>query len=184
MNIVEEIWKDIPEYEGLYQASNLGRIRSLNYWDRGYAKVLKEIRSSTNPYLRVNLYKNKKAHTLLIHRLVWAAFNGIIPKDMQINHIDENTINNSLCNLELVSPKSNANWGTRNKRVADKTKNGKMSKIVYQYDLNNTLIKVWPSVREIKRELGYNNGNISKCCRGITKYAFGYIWKYEKLKGD
>ena len=63
MNIVEEIWKDIPEYEGLYQASNLGRIRSLNYWDRGYAKVLKEIRSSTNPYLRVNLYKNKKAHT-------------------------------------------------------------------------------------------------------------------------
>ena len=98
---------------------------------------------------------------------------------MQINHIDENTINNSLCNLELVSPKTNANWGTRNKRVADKTKNGKMSKIVYQYDLNNTLIKVWPSVREIKRKLGYNNGNISKCCRGIIKYAFGYIWKYK-----
>lgn len=171
-----EIWKDIPGYEWLYQASSLGRIKSFNYKRTGRECILKQIKTN---YCRINLYKNKVQKQFLVHRLVWSAFNGDIPENMQINHINEDCYDNRIENLELVLPKSNANWGTRNKRVADKTTNGKMSKIVLQYSFEGELIKEWPSVREIKRVLGYNNGNISKVCNGFRKYAFGYIWKYK-----
>lgn len=111
------------------------------------------------------------------HRLVWEAFNGEIPKGMQVNHISECKTENFLENLNLMTPKENVNWGTGIERMA-KTK----SKSVIQKTLDGKIIKVWPSTMEIQRELGYDHGNIGYCCRGERKTAYGYKWEYYKKR--
>lgn len=185
-----EIWKDIPNYEGLYQASNYGRIRSLDrvrkykssnqYGDYVMiqnikGRILKPIDIGKG-YYRVTLSKKP----FFIHRIVWVTFNGRIPEGYEINHIDENPSNNRLDNLELVTHKENMNWGTRNQRVSKKMTNGKLSKPVSQYDLNGKLIATFPSSMEIQRLFNYNHSNIEKCCNHIKHYntAYGYKWEY------
>ena len=113
---MEEIWKDIPKYEGLYQASNLGRIKSIKrviYKSDGTIQTLKErILSPGNDgrgYYKVLLYKNKKNKTFSVHKLVAMAFFGHEPcgHKMVVNHIDNNPINNKACNLEIVTQREN-----------------------------------------------------------------------------
>ena len=180
----EEIWKDIKGYDGLYQASNLGRIRSLNFKRTGKEKLLKPS-LNRNGYQQVKLCKNGKAKRYFVHRLVYEAFNGEIHEGMQVNHKDENPQNNILSNIDtLMTPKENMNWGTRNKRIAKA-----LSKHVIQKSLDGKVVKVWSSVMEIQRKLGYNHGSICSCCRGgrydrgiwyYVKSAYGYIWEYEE----
>jgi len=107
-----EIWKDIPDYEGLYQASNLGRIKSLgrkrimpNGGIRTYPeKVFKP--ADRNGYLKVDLHKNGKAKSFSVHRLVWEAFNG--KTDLPIDHIiEKDKKNNRLSNLQALSVRDN-----------------------------------------------------------------------------
>lgn len=112
----EEIWADIPQYEGKYQASDLGNVRSLNYRHTGEAKVMKP-RLTRDGYLRVHLYKNGKGKCVNIHSLVVTAFKGPIPPGMQVNHINEDKCDNRLENLEVVTPKQNMNHGTRIERA-------------------------------------------------------------------
>lgn len=192
-----EVWKDIVGYEGLYQASNLGRIRSF-YKPHGklrkVPKILKQ-RLSNKGYPMVNLSKNGKAKKYSVHRLVYEAFIGKIPEGMQVNHKDENKQNNVLSNIDtLMSPKQNSNWGTRNERVAKANrlvqKNGKTkSKSVIQKSLQGEIIKIWASAHEIQRTLGFGQGNISACCRGgfyrkgkwkNYTQSYGYRWEYEE----
>lgn len=168
-----EIWNEIPEFEGKYQASNFGRIKSLNYNNTGKEQILKPI-SDKDGYLLVSLSKNGKPKTYKIHRLVWKTFNGKIPEGMQINHIDEDKSNNRLDNLELMTCKENINYGTHNERVA-KT----LSKPVFQYNKQGELIKEWCSTIEIERQLGFDQGHISSCCLGKFKSAYGYDWRYQ-----
>lgn len=186
----QEIWKDIPGYEGLYQASNFGRIRSLDkevkHFKGGTAvkkgKVLKLQKRSQYGYTKyyVSLKKDKYEFKI-VARLVWAAFNGPIPKGKQINHIDENPLNNCIDNLNLMSSKENCNWGTRNIRCAKKNINHPAkSKRILQFDLDDNFIKEWPSGKEIRRELNYSHGTISSCCLGLRKTAYGYKWKYKE----
>ena len=89
-NFENEIWKDIPEFEGLYQASNLGRIKSLERIDvlgrRLKEKILKPQINRTG-YYQVGLWKNSNEKFYLVHRLVWIAFNGQIPEGLQVKHI-------------------------------------------------------------------------------------------------
>lgn len=120
-----EIWRDIPEYEGLYQVSNLGRVKSVDRtvigkhrWgglrERTFkGKILKQ---TFHFYWMVDLCKNGVKKHYLVHRIEWEAFKGTIPNDMQVNHIDENKYNNNLDNLNLMTPSENINWGTRNER--------------------------------------------------------------------
>mgnify|MGYP002679946246 CR=1 FL=1 len=117
-----EVWKDIKGYEGLYQVSNLGRVRSLNYGRSGETKLLKQ--GTTNGYKRVFLYKNGKGKNYFVHRLVAMAF---IPNPNNlpiINHKDEDSSNNNVNNLEWCTQEYNLNYGTRNER-ASKSKKGK-----------------------------------------------------------
>jgi len=167
-----EYWKPVPGYEGLYWVSDLGNVKSLNYNHTGEEQILRP-RKGTGGYLKVLLCKNGKKKNCYVHRLVWEAFNGPIPKGMQINHLNEDKTDNRLENLSLMTPKQNLNYGTRNVRAA-KTK----SKKVEQFMLDGTHICTWFSTIEIERELGYANQNISSCCRGKRKTAYGYIWKY------
>lgn len=157
----KEIWKDIPDFEGLYQVSNLGRVKSLNYNHTKNEKILKN-RKGKRGYLYVALWKNKKRYNFSVHRLVMYGFNG--KNNLIINHKDEITSNNKLENLEYCTQKYNCIYS--------------ISKKVLQYDFNGNFIKEWESIAQVIEKL--NIRNISQACRGIRKTAGGYIWKYKE----
>lgn len=169
VSYVGEVWKDIKNYEDEYQVSNLGRVRN-----KKTKKILK-LKKEKNGYLRVGLRKNGKQKWYLVHRLVWEAFNGKIPEGMEINHISEDKTDSRLCNLNLLNHKANICWGTCIERRA-KSK----SKSVIQKSLQGEIIKIWASLIEIQRALGYRHECISSCCRGKRKTAYKYIWQYER----
>ena len=181
LNFEKEVWRDIPKYEG-YQVSNLGRVKSLERFDalghKRKEKILKPLISSIGYYL-IGLCKNSKVRFYLVHRLVWLAFYGSIPEGLQVNHINEVKSDNRLSNLNLMTPKENTNWGTGIERSTKKRINGKYSKSVLQFTLDNILVKEYPSINQAERETGFNHACIIDCCKGRCKQAYGYIWKYK-----
>ena len=167
----EEIWKDIEGYEGLYQISDKGRVKSLRF---GKEKILKSVIDKKN-YLQVVLYKNKIKKHFQVHRLVALAFISNPQNYPQVNHKDENPSNNNLENLEWCTSKYNINYGTRIQRFIEKK-----SKTVLQFTKSGEFIKKWKSAKDAERNLGYSTGNITSCCRGKAKSAYGYVWRYKK----
>lgn len=138
-----------------------------------------------NGYYEVKLkLKDGSRVPFLWHRVVWYYFNGEIPENMQVNHIDEDKSNNAISNLNLMTPKDNSNWGTRNKRISKAKINlSSISKEVQQLDKNTKqIIAIYPSTREAHRN-GFDSGAVSACCNnrymreGNNIYK-GYIWKY------
>lgn len=126
---MKEIWKDIPDFEGLYQVSNLGNVKTLDkYVGTGIKhnskvkrkeKLLKQY--NKRGYLQVSLSKNHKRYYFSVHRLVAQAFIPNPDNLLQVNHKDENPMNNCIENLEWCTAKYNCNYGTRNKRIYNKT---------------------------------------------------------------
>lgn len=141
-------------------------------------RVLKPAKG-TGGYLFVSLSKNGKEKPFLIHRLVAEAF---IPNPLnlpQVNHRDEDKTNNTVDNLEWCTAEYNTNYGTAIERRAKKQINTKQkSKTVLQLKKDGSLVRIWPSVAEIKRQLGYLVGNIAACCRGERHLAYGFKWSY------
>lgn len=188
----EEIWKDIyyynepkkewVDYRGLYQVSNLGRVRSLdrivNYNHSKYltlkGKYLKTFKDRDG-YLLVQLCKDGIPKKYKISRLVYFTFNYGADTKLQVNHIDEDKLNNRLDNLNLMTAKENINWGTRNIRSALA-----QSKTVLQFDKNGNFIKEWPSINEAARIINTSTGTIVGCCKGRQKTYKGFIWKYKE----
>ena len=177
---LNEIWKPIKGYEGLYEVSNFGRIKSLNYNRTGKGKILKQ-KQCMNGYKSVTLYKDGKRKIILVHRLVAQAFLEI-PEELrhlegtrylQVNHKDENPQNNIVTNLEWCDAKYNVRYGTGIER-----RSKKRSKPVLQYDLNGNFIKEWKSTMECGRN-GFCSQHVASCCRGERKTHKGYIWKYK-----
>ena len=175
-----EEWRDAQWYEGLYQVSSLGRVRSLDrlvdngrgiYVTKG--RILKP-GMDKDGYLHVFLCKDGKPTIFSVHRLAYEAFNGKIPEGMQVNHIDEDKTNNRLDNLNLMTPKENTNWGTGIERRAKKH-----SKPIIQYSLNGDKLAEYPSVCDAARKLTINIGNISSALKGMRKTAGGYIFRYK-----
>lgn len=162
-----EKWKIIEGYEGLYEVSSLGRIRN----NKG--KILKPIKSSTVNYYTVNLYKNGKSKSFLIHRLVARAFVPNPNNLPQVNHKDENKFNNEASNLEWCTCTYNLMYNGRSKRVG-RTK----SKKLLQLSLDGQIIKEWPSKKEAVRN-GYNEGSIYRCICGKLRTHKGFKWKYK-----
>ena len=165
-----EEWRDVKDYEGCYQVSNYGRIKSyknnLILKQRVYAK-----------YLYVCLCHNNKKEMKRVHRLVAQAFLPNPNNLPQVNHKDGNRENNNVNNLEWVTASQNIIHGYKmNLCYANEKK-------VLQYDLKGNLIKEWKSTMEIQRQLKYNNSCICACCNNRNKTAYGYIWKY-KNKGE
>ena len=183
LNYFDEIWKDIKGYEGFYQASNFGRVKSLERIDAlGHRLKEKILNPQINScgYYRLTFCKQSIVKRYYVHRLVWEAFNGTIPENMQVNHINEIKIDNRLENLNLMTAKENMNYGTRNTRSAKKLINGKCSKTVLQYDLQDNLIKEYPSIHQAYRETGFDYRHIIKCCKGKRKTAYGFKWQYKQ----
>lgn len=178
-----EEWRDIEGYEGLYQVSDQGRVKSLNYHMTGEERILKQSRVCKKKYWRVQLYKNGRGKFYPVHRLVAQAFMPNPDNLPEINHKDENPSNNRVENLEWCDRKYNCNYGTRNQRVAEAKRgkyNTKVSKPVAQFTKSGNFIKEYPSTMEAYRQTGINFTNICYCCMGknYRHTAGGYIWEY------
>lgn len=172
-----EEWKDILNYEGLYQISNLGRVKSLpkdSHNQYNTERILKPFVGKDN-YSRVILTKSKKHKSYYIHRLVAEAFIDNPNKFSVVNHIDENKQNNNVNNLEWCTAYYNQVYGTKNYRSSLKRR-----KKLFQFDLEGNFIKEWDSITEAQNTLKIYN--ISNCVRGQSRYknVGGYIWKLKK----
>ena len=161
-----EIWKDIEGYEGLYQVSNYGNVKSL--------RTNKLLNPSNGEYKQVTLCDKGNRKTISIHRLVAVAFIENKYNYYYINHRDENKHNNYVDNLEWCNKKYNENYGTRNDRISSKLTKYK----VVQYDADNNVIKIWNNLREIALTTGFKKTNIASCCRNKIDNAYGYKWQY------
>lgn len=167
---MKEIWKNIPGYEGLYWASNLGSIRSVN-------RVLKPSKHRDG-YLKVVLCLKGVHKTYQVHRLIASAFIPNPDNLPQINHIDEDKANNHVDNLEWCSMDYNIHYGTeqircRNRGLPSNTKP------VSQYSLDGELIARYPSIMEAERRTGINSSNINSCARHIHHQMGGYVWRFD-----
>lgn len=176
---MNEIWKDIKGYEGLYQVSNLGRVRSVDRYVKqkeGFYQYIKgRIRKSklnNGGYMLVSLSKDNKGKTFLIHRLVAQAFIPNSENKPQVNHIDENPCNNCVDNLEWCDAKYNCNYGNHSEKLSKAFK-----RKVAQYTLDGIYVKTWNSYKEAGLALNINRGNISNCVNNRCKSCGGYIWK-------
>ena len=186
-----EIWKDIKDYEGLYQVSNLGRIKSLDRYVRcknnsiAFKKgMLLKMQTDKDGYLIVVLCKNGECKTFKVHRLVAEAFIQNPLNLPQVNHKNEIKDDNRVENLEWCDAKYNINYGTRKQKISEAQKgNTRGSKPVIQIDKHtNEVINEWISASEAQRQLGIQSSNISQCCTNYPghKSAGGYKWKYKE----
>ena len=188
---MNEIWKDIEGYEGLYQVSNLGRVRSL---DRVIYKTMSKTGrvcpfnikgrvlkpgTDTKGYLFVNLKNAPIVEEARVHRLVAQAFVDGWFEGAVVNHKDENRQNNRADNLEWVTFSDNLNYGTARQRSTEK--HG-YSRPVLQMDLDGNIIKEYPSVMEASRQTGISDNAIRHCCHGHNgaKTASGYRWRFKE----
>ena len=184
---MKEEWKDIKDYEGLYQVSNWGRILSLNYHREGKAE-LKNPSEDKDGYLKVNLWKNGKYKTCKVHRLVAETFlpnpenkpciNHKIEGDegKKINMVifnEDGSINKEKTSIEWVTREENNNYGSHNERSAKAR-----SKPVLQFSLTGEFIREWPSAMEASHQIGIAQPNICNCCRGKLKSTGGFVWRY------
>lgn len=163
---MQEIWKDVPKYEGIYKISNKGRLYSVKRY-----KILKPY-TDKHGYKRIGLSHNKASYYTSIHRLVASAFLPNPNSLPQVNHKDENPSNNCVENLEWCSAQYNINYGNRNAKVSDKAYG------IAQYTKDHVFIANYPSIRYIVERFGYRESNLYKCCQGKRKSAYGYIWEY------
>lgn len=180
---MQEVWKDIAGYEGLYQVSNFGNVRSIDRYvpHKTFGRKfcgghVMSTHINNAGYVTVNLSKDNKYKSYDIHRLVAIAFLEVCGDSlMEVNHIDENKQNNHVSNLEWVTKSQNNRYGTKVARQADKIK-----RPVMQYDVNGNFINEWESATDAEKALSSKfTGAISHCLRGKNKTAYGYIWKYK-----
>lgn len=172
---MEEIWKDIDGYEGLYQVSNLGNVRSLNWRKRGIARNL-YLKKQNRGYLHVELAKDGKRKAFTVHRLVANAFLENPNGHPIINHKDENKQNNNVENLEWCSISYNVRYSMEKRQTA---KYGRRLDLkIDQFDKDGNFLKRWPNSRAIHVETKMSDWSISECCRGNRKTAHGFIWRY------
>ena len=191
----EELWRPVVGYEGLYEVSDWGRVKSLNYRRTGKEGILKSWPDDEG-YLQVNLFKKGKRETNKVHIFVMRAFNGECPEGYEVDHIDWNPENNMLDNLSYQpkgvnrarkSPEWQRNVSEANKKKSQDPEYRKkhaegcrkaFCKPVDQFTLDGAFVKRWSSASEAVREIGGSAGHISECCKGKCKSSGGFIWRF------
>lgn len=192
---MQEIWKDIEGYEGKYQISNFGRVKSLVFRNNKYLiyreKILKP-NIGKDGYVRIGLRdKNKKTKTYLVHRLVAQAFISDYNNSLVVNHKDENKSNNNVLNLEWTTIRENNQYSfnlhkdrikAMQTQEVNKLRGYRKRKPVIQINKQNEIIARYDGIVSASKVTGFDKSTISNCCRGIYKFAYGYIWRYEQQK--
>ena len=175
-----ETWKDIKRYEGLYQVSDCGRIKSLDryvgYKTTGKRLIKGAIKVGTitsKGYVKITLFKDGKGTTREIQRIVAETFIDNPCNKEQVNHIDENKLNNNIGNLEWSSPRENT--------IHAKTVLKKGIKRVNQYDMQGHFIKSYPSIKKASECTNIPRCSISNVVCGRRNKAGNYKWKLEEV---
>ena len=186
---MEEIWKDIKGYEGIYQVSNMGRIKSLNRCDSNnhllYGKLLKPEKTIYG-YHQITLCKNGKTQKYKIHRLVCTHFLPNPENKPYIDHINCNRTDNRVENLRWVTHKENMNNPLTTQKIGNANSRTHKKPII-QFSNNCDYIKLWKSATDIERELGISKVSVGACCKNkphhLTAggYKWGYAEDYEKI---
>ncbi len=195
---MKECWKAIPNYEGLYEASDMGRIRSVSRMVKRNGDTKKTlcgrvlvIQTQGNGYKCVTLSKNGCVRTYRVHRLVATTF---IPNPQglpEVNHINENKADNSVSNLEWITHVGNIKHGTQIERshknrdckgvnngmFGRKGKLSPVSKRVAQITLQGDMIATYDSLREAAKAIGRTPNSITNAIIGRTSHCCGYQWK-------
>lgn len=178
---MDEIWKPVIGYEGFYEVSNHGRVRSVPHEVHVWfgkrvspSKILNQHKNGRTDYISVCLCKNNVKRTCLVHKLVAEAFIENPDNLPQINHKDEDKSNNFVDNLEWCDAKYNNNYGTKNQRTSAKNKISKCKPVAQIKD--GVVIVVFPSTISAKHIT--DPGHIGACALGKRITAGGYVWKY------
>ncbi len=190
----KEKFLPIKNYEGLYEISNAGRVKSLERKTKNHPKnytikekILKSnlIGPGKKKYFAVSLFKNGKGKTHKIHQLLANAF-ILNPDPEHLTDIDHIRNGDTSCNFQ-----TSLEWVTRSENVKrgfrrDGRKHRSIMNAVIQNDLNGNFIAEFESMREAERQTGISQGNISQCCKGNKNYshAGGFKWKYKNTIGD
>jgi hypothetical protein len=177
---MKETFKPVIGYEGRYEVSNLGNVKSTV---RVKERVLKQVPTSVG-YYQVNLSDGNKFTCYHTHRLVAKAFIQNPENKRQVNHKDGNKQNNTLSNLEWVTPSENGKHsyrlGLSNAWQKNQTgANTPTAKSVLQLDMQDNIIKEWECGLDAVRALGCDSSGISRCCNGILKKHYGYRWRFK-----
>jgi len=185
-----EIWKDIKGYEGKYQVSNFGRVKSVERFRVGNkgAKTLvpERIRIQSvksNGYNEVTLWSNAKNINAKVHRLVAVAFIDNSDNKPTVNHKNGIKTDNRVENLEWATRSENSqhSWDNWMQRSVLLGKNGGLhpaSIAVIKMDSNNNELRKYNSVIEASLDVGCSSTHICSCCKGKYETAKGYKWKY------
>ena len=193
-----EVWKDIAGYEGLYQVSNLGRVKSLprelkRFTDRKCLAKERILTAHPNSkgYLRIQLKKDGKTEQRFLHRLVAEAFIPNPSNKGEVNHIDNAPTNNKAENLEWTTHKENMEWSSKCGRYdhlkEQRSKYGKMNiskarkcveRKVCLIDENGNVIKEYSTLTDACKDYGLDGGGVCRCCQGKQKTCGGYRWRY------
>ena len=187
---MEEIWKDVPGYEGFYEVSNTGKVKSLNHIRKnGFGKYLmkgRELKQNfgNSGYLQVCLSKLGKTKIIMVHRLVAKTFVEKKSDDcIAVNHKDGNKANNYASNLEWVTYSENQKHAYKNGLNSWNPAKGKPMKSVVQLDLEtNEIVAIHDSIGDASRFVGAKcSSSISRCCNNPKKHmsSYGYKWKFK-----
>lgn len=176
---MQEVWKDITGYEGYYQVSNLGRVRSVDRMVKGKKENLRFVKGRilqpnlSEGYLMVGLCKSGRQSTIRVHRLVAEAFIPNPENKRTVNHIDENKLNNTITNLEWATDKENCGHGNR----TVKSSVGRY-KPVEQLSLDGRPIKVYEGIKLASENTGIPQSKIVDVLKGRRTQTKGYKWRY------
>lgn len=176
---MKEIWKNLNWCPN-YKISNLGNVMStIGYSGRHKVYYYREriIKQRLDKYgyciVHIRDKRNNINKMCKVHRLVAETFLPNVNFYSQVNHKDENKLNNCVNNLEWCDVKYNTNYGTRTKRISEKE-----SVKVSQFDLNNNFMHTYNSLKEASLKTNTNQSGISMCVKGKYKSSNGFIWRY------